>query len=108
MNPIRHIRRIAAVLAGLAATVLAATPALARMVPDPADAYPGHVTPASIPASIPASVPAQIQYRTIVAGGMPGWQIALIAVGAALLAATVAVLADRVRAARRPAVPTAA
>jgi hypothetical protein len=104
MNPIRHIRRIAAVLAGLAATVLAATPALARMVPDPADAYPGHVTPASVP----ASVSAQIQYRTILAGGMPGWQIALIAVGAALLAATVAVLADRVRAARRPAVPTAA
>ena len=55
----------------------------------------------------PASVPAQVPYRTIVVGGMPGWQIALIAVGAALLAATMAVLADRVRAARRPAVPTA-
>ena len=39
MNPIRHIRRIAAVLAGLAAAVLAATPAFARMVPDPGDAY---------------------------------------------------------------------
>jgi hypothetical protein len=100
MNPIRHIRRFAAVMAGLAAAVLLATPALARMVPNPADAYPGHVAP--------ASVPAQIQYRTIVAGGMPGWQIALIAVGAALLAATVAVLADRARAARRPAVPAAA
>jgi hypothetical protein len=35
---------------------------------------------------------------------MPGWQIALIAVGAALLAAVVAVLADRARAARLPAV----
>jgi hypothetical protein len=43
----------------------------------------------------PASVPAQIQYRTIVAGGMPGWQIALIAAGAALVAAALAVLADR-------------
>jgi hypothetical protein len=32
---------------------------------------------------------------------MPGWQIVLIAIGAALLAATVAVLVDRVRAARR-------
>jgi hypothetical protein len=32
---------------------------------------------------------------------MPGWQIALIAAAAALLAATVAVLADRTRAARR-------
>jgi hypothetical protein len=39
---------------------------------------------------------------------MPGWQIALIAVGTALLAATVAVLADRARAARRPAVRMAA
>jgi hypothetical protein len=100
MNPIRHIRRFAVVVAGLAAAVLLATPAFARMVPDPADAYEGHVAP--------ASVPAQIQYRTIVAGGMPGWQIALIAFGAALLAATVAVLVDRARAGRRPAVPTAA
>jgi LPS O-antigen subunit length determinant protein (WzzB/FepE family) len=32
---------------------------------------------------------------------MPGWQIALIAAGAALLAAVVAVLADRAWAARR-------
>ena len=108
MNPIRRIRRIVTVLVGLAAAVLLATPAFARVVPDPADAYEGHITPAFVP----ASVPAQIQYRTIVAGGMPGWQIALIAVGAALLAATVAatvaVLANRARAARRPAVPAAA
>ena len=100
MNPIRHIRRVAAVLAALAAlagTVLVATPAFATE-PFPGDG--GYVAP--------ASVPAQIQYRTIVAGGMPGWQIALIAVGAALLAATVAVLANRARAARRPAVPAAA
>jgi hypothetical protein len=94
MNPLRHIRRITAVLAALAAIVLVATPAFA-MVPVPPGGG-GYVAP--------ASVPAQIQYRTIVAGGMPGWQIALIAVGAALLAATVAVLADRARAARRPAV----
>jgi hypothetical protein len=100
MNPIRHIRRVAVVLAGLAAAVLLATPAFARLVPPPGEAYPGHVAP--------GSVAAQIQYRTIVAGGMPGWQIALIAVGAAMLAATVAVLADRARAARRPAVPAAA
>jgi len=32
---------------------------------------------------------------------MPGWQIALIATGAALFAAIAAVLADRARAARR-------
>jgi hypothetical protein len=33
--------------------------------------------------------------RTVVLGGMPGWQIALIAVAAALVAATAAVLLDR-------------
>jgi hypothetical protein len=97
MNPLRHIRRITAVLAVLAATVLVATPAFA-MVRVPGSG--GYVAP--------ASVPAQIQYRTIVAGGMPGWQIALIAVGTALLAATVAVLADRARSARRQAVRMAA
>ena len=36
-----------------------------------------------------------------VAGGMPGWQITLIALGAALVAAVLAVLADRVWSARR-------
>lgn len=36
-----------------------------------------------------------------VVGGMPGWQIALIAVGAALAAAVVAVLAYRAWTARR-------
>ena len=34
-------------------------------------------------------------------GGMPGWQIALIAIGAALVAAVVAVLAYRAWTARR-------
>jgi hypothetical protein len=96
MNPLRHIRRITAVLAALAATVLVATHAFAMVLPGGG----GYVAP--------ASVPAQIQYRTIVAGGMPGWQIALIAVGTALLAAAVAVLADRARAARRQAVRMAA
>jgi hypothetical protein len=97
MNPIRHIRRLATVLAGLAASVLLATPAFARLEPDPGAGY-----------VAPASVPAQVQVRTIVAGGMPGWQIALIAVGAALLAAALAVLADRTLAARRRAATAAA
>jgi hypothetical protein len=96
MNPIRHIRRTLAVLAGLTAGVLAlgVTPAFARLEPDPGA---GYVAPASVPA----------QVRTIVVGGMPGWQIALIAVGAALIAAALAVLADRVLAARRRAIPAA-
>ena len=97
MNPIRHIRRFAAVMAGLAAAVLGATPAFARLEPDPGAGY-----------VAPASVPAQVQVRTVVAGGMPSWQIALIAVGAALLAAALAVLADRVLADRRRAAATTA
>jgi hypothetical protein len=50
--------------------------------------------------------PAQV--HTIVTGGMPGGQITLITVAAPLLAATIAVLLDRVRTARRRAITTAA
>jgi hypothetical protein len=102
IRPIRHIRRIAAVLAGLAAALVAlgATPAFAR-VPVPSD-----VSGPSAPA--PAQLPARTVTHTVVLGGMPGWQIALIAVGAALLAATVAILVDRARAARRPAITATA
>jgi hypothetical protein len=39
----------------------------------------------------------------ITPGGMAGWQIALIALAAALVAATAAVLVDRARTARRTA-----
>jgi hypothetical protein len=42
-----------------------------------------------------------VPVHTIVAGGMPGWQITLIAAAAALLAAAAAVLLDRARSARR-------
>ena len=96
MNPIRHIRRFAGVLAGLVAALVAlgATPAFAMVVPPPGG-----------PAGAPVP-PAQIY--TIVAGGMPGWQITLVAVGTALVAATVAVLLDRARATRRNAITTAA
>jgi hypothetical protein len=92
MNPIRHIRRFAAVLAGLAAALAAfgATPAFARPLPPDGSAP-----------SAPVSAPVRTVTHTVVVGGMPGWQIAVIAVGAALLAATVAVLADRARAAHR-------
>jgi hypothetical protein len=40
--------------------------------------------------------------HTVLAGGMPGWQIALIAIAAAVTAAVVAVILDRTRAARQP------
>jgi hypothetical protein len=93
MNPIKHLRRLAAVVAGLAAALLAfATPAFATLRP------PGPGEP----------VPPPVHVHTVVVGGMPGWQIALIAIGAALAAATLTALADRARAARRHPVTAAA
>lgn len=96
MNLIRHLRRVAAALAGLAAALLAtATPAFA--VPPPPE-----------PPGWNKHPPLPSQVHTVVAGGMPGWQIALIAAGAALIAAAVAVLLYRARAARRKPVTAAA
>jgi hypothetical protein len=100
MNRIRHIRRYAAVLAGLACAWLglaAAAPAAFANIP---------IAPRGGPAA-----PAPEVYtvtHVVVAGGMPGWQIALITVCAALFAAASAVLAYRALATRRQAVtPTA-
>jgi hypothetical protein len=53
----------------------------------------------------PAGTPTTV--RVIVTRGMPGWQITLIALGAALLAAIAAVPADRARMARKADATTA-
>jgi len=45
--------------------------------------------------------PLPVHAHTLATGGMPGWQIILIAVGAALVAAALTVTAYRMRAARR-------
>ena len=50
---------------------------------------------------VPAALPSPV--RVIMAGGMPGWQITLIAAAAALAAAAASVFLDRVRADRRTA-----
>jgi hypothetical protein len=110
MNSIRHIRRLASVLAGLAGIALASAAAVptafaaTNPIPYPA----GYVGDPYIGTSPVAPVPATT-VRVINTGGMAGWQIALIAIGAALLAATatVAVLLDRARATRRNAVTAA-
>ncbi len=105
MNGIRHIRRLASVLAGLAGVLLASAAAVpaafagTNPIPDP----PGYVGDPYIGTSPVAPVPATTVH-VINTGGKPGWQITLIAIGAALLAATVAVLLDRARATRRNAV----
>ena len=96
MNPIPRIRRLAAVLTGLAAVLVAFGAAPAFAVPPPA-----HDGSAGAP--VPSA-----GVHTVVSGGMPGWQITLIAVGAALLAATAAVLVYRAwTTRRRPATATA-
>jgi hypothetical protein len=88
------LRRITAALAVVAGGVLAwaaAVPAAsAAIIPVPGD---GPYGPVPAPA-----------VRVIAAGGMPGWQITLIALAAALAAATAAVVLDRVRASHRSAV----
>ena len=50
--------------------------------------------------------PTQPRVHTVIVGGMPGWQIALIAAAAALAAALLAVLLDRARAAHKVHAPT--
>jgi hypothetical protein len=100
MSRIQSIRRLAGFVAGLATALLAAAltapAALAVRVPPPGG-------------TSGDSPPVVIQTRAVVEGGMPGWQIALIAAGAAVAAAALAVLADRARlASRHPATTVAA
>jgi hypothetical protein len=78
-----------------------ATPAFAMHVPPPGSG--SGVTTSSV-----GTTPPPVEVHTVVVGGMPGWQIALIAVVAALVAATVAVFADRARTARRKAIAATA
>ena len=78
-------------MAGLGGTLLsltAAAPAALATIPDPGGG--------------PVSGP-QPPIPTVVTGGMPGWQVTLIALGAALLAAALAVLLARASSRRRAA-----
>ena len=97
-----RLRRLAAILAAVTCGVLAAAAivpaAFAMAVPPPGgeDGTTG-VTP------LPVTT-----VRVVTAGGMAGWQITVIALGAALLGAAAAVLLDHARTARRAASATAA
>jgi hypothetical protein len=105
MNRIRRIRRSVAVVAGLACAwlglVAAAPAAFARIIPLPGEMGP---VPASAGSGTVPSSGAVTVTRIVMVDGMPGWQIALIAIGAALFAAAAAVLAYRALATRRQAV----
>ena len=79
---------LAAAISGLLASVAAATAAFAQPIP----VGDGGTNPV---APVPATV------RVITTGGMAGWQITLIALGAALAATAAALLLDRKLAGRR-------
>ena len=93
LNTAARLRRLAVALAAVTCTLLAS----AAIMPA---AWAVNVIP---PGGEPAQAPA---VGAVTAGGMPGWQITLIALGVALVAATAAVLLDRARAARRAASAT--
>jgi hypothetical protein len=96
-----RLRRLAGVLAavtcGLLASAATVPAAFAKLPPGVEVVRTAH------PAQVPATT-----VRVITAGGMAGWQITLIALGAALVAAAAAVLFDRALAARRAASATTA
>jgi hypothetical protein len=122
MNLIRRIHRVAGVLAGLACAWLGfavAVPAAFAIGPPPPVGPGGYIIPSGEPPGWnehPHLPPGgdwtgpvyKVPVHTVVIGGMPGWQIALIAAAAALVAAAAAVLVDRAWAARRKTITAAA
>ena len=87
-NIVRPVTRLAAAAVALLAGLLAAPAAFAS------DAPPPGIGDTSTSTTSPV-------VHTVTVGGTPGWQIALFIVGAAVLAAVIAVLLDRTRTARR-------
>ena len=85
-----RLHRPGLILAGIAVTLLNVA------VTVPASAWSGvqPMPPPGDPGTLPAQ-PVDPVVRRMVVGEMPGWQIALIAIAASLLAATAAVLAYR-------------
>ena len=91
MNPPRRILAAVITLAGAMLALATAPAAFARPLPPPDCCATGANAPVTL----------------ITGGGMPGWQITLIAVGAALAAAAMAILLDRAWAARKAHAATA-
>jgi len=100
MRALKSLSRLGVVLASLAvAAVSFASGASASTTMIPVGGSGGAAAPDAGPVTV---------VHTVVVGGMPGWQIALIAVVAALVTAFAAVLAERTRLAhRRPVRPAA-
>jgi hypothetical protein len=84
----RSATRIAIATAALLGGIIAAPAAFATQEPMPGT---GDTSTTAVPVTV----------HTVTVGGTPGWQIALFIVAAAVLAAVVAVLLDRMRITRR-------
>jgi len=108
MNRIhRSIRVLAGLFAGVVVALAAGAPAAFATPTPPPGPLPRFLPCSPTCANGPHTVaPAHI--HADVTGGMPGWQITLIAIGAALLAAAVALVLDRAWIARRHATATVA
>jgi hypothetical protein len=111
MNRIR-IRRLVGVVIGLAAAlaavVMGAPAAFAQQWPHPPPVVTAHPGPAGFVQPYPYPPSGELSRFEPVAhhfngvtGGMTGWQVALIAVGAAIMGALLALLVERARATRR-------
>lgn len=85
----RHATRIAIAAAVLLGGIVAAPAAFAMQVP-PGAGDAGTTTTTTTPVTV----------HTVTVGGTPGWQIALFIIAAAVLAAVIAVLLDRMRTGR--------
>jgi hypothetical protein len=99
MRTIKSLSRLGVVLASLALVAVgfaSGASASTAMIPGGGG---GGVAPDPAPVTV---------VHTVIVGGMPGWQIALIAVVAALVTAGAAVLAERTRSTRRRPVRPAA
>ena len=117
MNHIHRIRRTLAGLTSPAGVLLACGLAAAAAQASPPPRPPGWNKHPPLPAAPQPAVrfppgwnkhpPLPAHAHTIASGGIPGWQITLIA-AAALLVTALAVVVYRIRAARRRATATAA
>jgi hypothetical protein len=103
MKHIHFVRRTASVVVAICSSLLGfalfAPSAFALMVGF--QSYANGRVPSSAGTSLVAPHPGLTVVHTVVAGGMAGWLITLIAIGAALFTAGGAVLADRARTERR-------
>lgn len=88
IHRIHHLARLLAAGTGALLVLAVASPAMAATARVP------HYPPTAPPVQAPAPV------HSLAAAGMPGWQIALIVAGAAVLSAILALTADRARASR--------